>query len=345
MDITEEENLRMLSQYGISEWREKCLVITLEEKTLIEETLDREGSIPFLEMIRKPFPKFVVEYLAANFDNLKYLKDPAIGYKLYLLSEAMLTFFFYKIRNPKISIKDINNFINNHTKKYDLDIELNKPLDQLVSESVNKKNKHPVKFIYLTQYIDREEARRLGLKKASQFDADFERTGNDYGYCLEEKMSLLNPAARTILANYLGLYGLDPLSINEIASKYSIPFGRIKTSLDILLPSLLLTYGEFKNALGFIDKDYKDGEYRQYASRKAYKKTDINLTVSYIGANLSGLEGEALKTHESAEITAYIMAKYVFKDPNIAMEYILKDLHFIEAVIKNWTNKPKSEKL
>lgn len=323
--IIEHESTYMYSYYGIAEWREKCIVLSEQEIKSVKKALSAGIDSPLTTIVRLPFPKFAEEYYKNCKKAKKYFEDPAFGYKLYLLSDKVLETFAFYMRSNDIKDEDLK--LLRYLKK-EITFIFSNNLNDVIFAELSAKGKfflvREIKFIYLSQYIDLEEAKKLGLKKAKQFEIDVANGSCSNGYELGAKLGYLNPTARYLMTHTLGLYGFKRQSVKEVAKELGISYGFLIRMFNELFSSFFLTLGEFKNKLGVIDKDYLSGEYIEYGHRN-YKKYDLDVEIYRIFTQLSDFEKIILSSYSNSEIKAYIAYKYIFKDTKKTLEYLVAD--------------------
>lgn len=311
-------NVYMYRLFGISEWEEKCAILERYEKLCILKDLKEGKDTPLVALAKLPFPKFASIYFRKYPDATEYIKDPAFGYKLFILSNA----------NKRRFKNIVEGFPSQHAKNTELkeliQDHLRMSLEEL-AKKVSNNQKQFRSFIYITRYIDLEEAKNLGLSKASIFEAD----GVD-GYELFSKLSCLNTTTRIVMVKFLGLYGNSPHLINDIAEGLHLPKETVSRIIKMLLPCMSLTLGEFKNKLGFVEKDYEQNEYMEYRN-KEFRDLDLRLQVAFVyNFVLSNLERSALGGYNPKTIYLYLISKYIIKDSSKVSEYLVIDKNIVD---------------
>ncbi len=307
-----EESITMYRDYGITEWREKCLVLTSIEKAAVERDLQDEINSPLAAIVKLPFPHFAAIYLQRFPSAINLIKDPAIGYKLYMLSDPALRLVIEEHRNPtkiRSTLQKEMQISPNTTDEIDQILHI--PLEDSLKIISSKENNvvREKKFYYLTQYIDLKEAKRIGLSQALVFELD----GVD-GFELEKKLSLLNPIARTIVALSIGLYGEHRHTLKDISDCIKIPPQKIKKIHDFLLPLLLKTRGEMAHIIGLKSGIFGMDDTREYTNL-TYRELDISMELAYIKAHLNERDRLVLSSYSKKEIDIYLASKYLFKTP------------------------------
>lgn len=335
--IIEHESTYMYEYYGIAEWREKCIIMSEQEINSVKKALNAGIETPLTALVRLPFPKFALEYYKNCESAKKYFEDPAFGYKLYFLGDKALETFAFYMRNSHMKKEELKKIMVPRylTKEAELIFPYN--LDDVVFSGLSAEGKifliREIKFIYLSQYIDLEEAKKLGLKKARQFEIDVANGSNSNGYEFETKLSSLNMTARYLMIHILGLYGFKRQSVKEIALDLGISYYLLNRMFKELFPCFFLTLGEFKNRLGVIDKPYNLGEYIEYGNRN-YKKYDLEVEINRIHSQLSEYEKIVLSSHSNSEVRAYIVYKYIFKDAKKTLEYLVADSCELQRMVE-----------
>lgn len=335
------ESLSMFREFNISEWIQKSAVLSTREAASVKFSLENGIQDPLVKLVMLPFPQFITEYIKGWEKAKKYLEDPALGYKLYLLNTEQLVFFAMNIKGKLDYVADSKIQSQYNKKMRSIHTTLQVPLGKYLVTAHTLNLIYLKKMVHLSQYIDREEAIRLGLSKAEIFTADWLRTGIDRGYALEEKMMCLNPAARAAFIRLFGLHGYDYLSVKDIAEDLDVPCSSLESITEIFLNTALLTLGEFKNAIGLIDKEYEVEEYRRYSNKKALKKTDLKLSVAFTVSQLGGIEKVILQSLDNRSLMAYIANKYFFGNSHETMEYLLMDLIEVKNATEMFQKKMK----
>lgn len=304
--------IKAYRNYGISEWNEKCLVMSEEEIEEVVRELEQGETSPLLEIVKLPFPHFSAIYLQRFPSASSYVEDPAIGYKMYLLPDNILKYMFARLRYPDKKATDLKKELSIGQLEQDLGREIFSSTleDALKIMSATSQNKTIArKFIYLSQYIDLKEAKRLNLSVIPQF----ELAGTD-GYELDKKLDLLNSCARTIMSLIIGLYGEKRHSYKEIGEKLGISADRVRKLVEYIFDLFFRPTVELKDAIGLKSLNYRFDDTREYMNWK-YRDMDIALEVDFIRTFLSPLEKEVLNSYSKKEATLYIASKYMFKTP------------------------------
>lgn len=309
MDEREKQSIFMYNTYGISEWIEKNILLSDEDKTRVLEDIKKDEPTDLLKIVKLPFPYFVNEYFKNSEFCRRHISDFGFGFKVYMLSNEQ------KERLSKLAhgleIKKNNGY-------YAL-IEL---LDSFLSESLDDLSllkyhtDFDLKFIYLTQYIGVNEAIRLSLKQAPIMDAD----GKAYEF--DAKLDALNWKVREVVIHCIGLYGHPRKSIKEIAAAAGLPIYYIKELLAELRPLLSLPYNDFINKIGLIKSDYNIGEYRLYKNAK-YKEIDLGAQLKWIFDHiLSQVERSILGNTKNKKAKIYLAKKYLRLSDRDIIDYL-----------------------
>ncbi len=314
--LSEEEiSVSMYYDHGISEWIEKSAILYPHEKEEMQKCLMTGMRTPLLDMVRLPFPKFATRYFEQYPKAQKYLKDPAFGYKLYLLTATDLSYFSSQMRKDVLPEEQkVSTTYYKHIKIFEL------TLDQIAQNDVYSKPNSPIgaKFLYLTQYINFEEAQRLGMKLGARCAQDNEMFGvfRD-GYELFAKLDTLNFVARYIISRAIGLCGHKQTSLSDIAKELNLNYKKVSELYGELSPSLLRTLGEFKHKIGYVEAIYQPYELRDYRNMKL-RELDLYLLAEFAYKfKASEKEREALQIFGShttaAKLLLYIVHKYISK--------------------------------
>lgn len=295
-------------EHDISEWQEKCLILSKVEQSQVLKDLKEGITSNLVELVKLPFPKFVETYFKQFPGSDFYLSDPTFGYRLYIMKEHYIRYLGEVIKNPNETISNIAERTKISIDKRELNEMLTTPYENLPRIRVNREATTEIerKYLYISQYIDALEAERMGLTGFTYFTQ-----GTYRGFDLEGKLSSLNEAARIIICRYLGLYGYNRTSIREISNAYGIPTSRITTILNYLFDALYQPTESLRSKIGYVPKDYGIDEFREY-NRRDYKEQDLAVQVRYILVNkLSESEKTVLETRSNKEQTAYVIAKYI----------------------------------
>lgn len=331
----EEKNIQreMYTKYGIAEWFEKCLVLNDIERESIKSNLENGLNTALVALAKLPYPLFVRAYLSRFPAAEHYLSDPAFGYKLFLMSEPSTKILCETIRNPDITGAELEKkYKRKSFDRMEVSEFMNTPLDMLPKILSPDSNFKPIwlKYLYLTQYIDYEEAKKLGISFASVLERD-RASGAQYdGYELEDKLKLLNPASRLIICKLLGLFGHTRMTIRDIVKEYGLADYKVRTLFNELFPSLLLTIGDFKNKVGYIEREYEPGEAKEYSNRK-FRALDLDIQVKFIVNNvLSDSERLVLESMSNSEVAFYVAYKYLYHDKKKTMDSLVMDISDID---------------
>lgn len=328
MNKSSEHTVTMYREYGISEWHEKCLVLSAVEVTSITNDLMKGIESPLVTLVRLPFPQFARAYLQKFAAAERYLKDPAFTYKLFLMTNSTVKVFCSKIRNPELTKAELEETFSvkykNNVYRAELDEFINTPLDvlpKIASTSVTA-TVRLAKFIYLTRYINFDEAKKMDLGIVQFLEAERHAGVPADGYELEEKLKMLNSAIRLIFVKLLGLYGNPRKTTEEVAAEMKISASKIQSLYNELIPYFLKTLGDFKHKIGYVDADYLPGDTIEYAN-KAYRKLDLAFQIHFIyNHTLTADEKLVLSGYSNREASIYIAYKYMYHDREKVAKYL-----------------------
>lgn len=311
--MNSKNNVYMYRLFGISEWEEKCAILERDEKLRILKALKEGKYTPLVALAKLPFPKFASIYFRRYPGAKDYIKDSDFGYKLYILSDSNKRYF------KSMADDSFNRNTKNTEIKTQIQDNLRMSLEEL-AKKVSNNQKQFSRFIYITRYIDLTEAKRLGISRTPIFEAD----GVD-GYELLNKLSCLNATTKIVMVKFLGLYGNTPHSIGDISTELHLPKVNVSKMVKLLLPSMALSLGEFKNKIGLIERDYEKDEYKEYKN-KAFRDLDLRLQVAFVyNFVLNNLERSALGGYNPKTVYLYLISKYIIKDPDKLSEYLVVD--------------------
>lgn len=315
----------LLSEYGISEWQEKCMLLSKEEQVSVLTALKNGEYNILVELIKLPYPKFANEYIKLYSEKIKNRKIDAIeelqqyllqeskiyadlGYKLYVMHPHLVKMLGEYIRNPEKSIYSIKGSDRQDTNFNDIILYLNTSLEDIYKARFTKKQiKEGLKrYIHVMSYVDAKEAENLELSGYT-----FKRFGEYHGFDIEEKLGALNALIRHIVMESLGFNGNYERGY-EISKSLDIPDGLISQLLtDELYIAFTKSAGEFKNYIKLLDRKYEPDERRAYAIKSPFKKVcdriELNFVSNYLKANGDILQSESLKRRHSAD---YLDDKY-----------------------------------
>ena len=173
------------------------------------------------------------------------------------------------------------------------------------------------------------------------------------GYGLEAKMRLLNPVTQTMMAFYLGLYGLPRLSKKEICTLLNLTKQHQSSKkrnqafkvFNYFFPFFLKTYGEFEHFLGYKKERQTPGNFIEYAS-KPIRDLDVLIETTYISNLLPQAEREILAHYTKEEVVTYLAAKYMFKTPEpLARNVVLstQDAEKALVMVQNGVSNPANK--
>lgn len=306
------DSIKAYRNFGISEWNEKCLVMSEEEIQEVVRELEEGETSPLLEIVKLPFPHFSAIYLQRFPSANSYIKDPAIGYKMYLLPDNILKYMFTRLRYPEKKMNDLRKELKVGSLELAMGREIisGKLEDSLkIMSAISQNRVIARKFVYLSQYIDFTEAQRLNLSMVPYFEL-----ASSDGYELDKKLDLLNSGVRTIMSLILGLYGEKRHSYKEIGERLSISADRVHNIVEYIFDLFFRPTVELKDAIGLKPLEYRFDDTRQYTNWK-YRDMDISIETDFIRSFLPPLEKEVLNSYSKKEARLYIASKYMFKTP------------------------------
>lgn len=305
--ISDEEkiNIALFRDYGITEWREKCLILTKGEQEFVLKHLNDEQN-DLIQMVKLPFPHFAEKYFEKYTD--KFQETPNIireqlGYNLYMLRDYQIKSFADFMRG--------NKEIPSKVKYYDLKDafeDLRISFDSHLKVDRNKLTYKDTlcKKIYISQYIDAQEAERLKLT-----DHTFRLHGVYQGFNLEEKLDCLNGITQTVLRLTLGTNGYYRHKQDDIFEIYGTQFP-IQELNKMLLSALSKSTNEFKSKIGLNEEDYDSKSFKTY-NYKPFQKFDFDLNYRYYIRNvLTDNEKEVLSHIPISEQKIYVASKYFY---------------------------------
>lgn len=267
--ISEEEAVLMYEQYEITEWQEKYIVLSEDERASVTEQLKNGETTELTNLIRLPFPFFANEY----FKDSKQKVDTTFGFRLYFFKPNILEIIVYRIKDPDLTFKEIQTKLGYSTALLAKDHEImTMPFDQLFLSNDSISPEIGKKALYLTQYIDTKTSEELGLPIAETFKLD----NTEKGYDFNSKLALLNPIGRYIIEQYLGLHGYDFKPLKDIPQKLSLPKNGTLNFINFIIPLFMRPYGEFKHKIGYHETDAIQS-YHDYRFNHTYRDIDFRL--------------------------------------------------------------------
>lgn len=313
----------MYRNYDVAEWNEKKAILTTIEAQTVLADLKEGKNTPLVELIKLPFPRFAEEYFRPYFDQMGKYKtfylDPAFGFKLYFLSESHLRIFATIIREPNLTNRQIANVLktpkNVSHRISGIQQIVDTPLDRIpkIVSSFKERTVFQKRFLYLTQYIDMETAKRLNLPISAIFEAD----GATKGYDLEGKLNILNQAMRLIVTLYLGLYGEESMSAYQIRREiFNNEFdNRIyNAAIQFILENFDKPLGQFAATIGYMESIDPLTGIKEYSS-KTYREIDIKMQTMFVFEHLSQIDKMTLRTYSNKERLLYLTSQYMFRTP------------------------------
>ncbi len=297
----------------ISEWHEKCQILSREELIRVLKDLKEGRESELAKLILLPFPRFVELYFLPYSEVNNYFQDPSFPYKMYFLSDAALRSFAERARKiiPKYTPKSRKTPHSYNDELYFLQTTSLEDIPKTVTYT--KAKLYTIKYIQMTRYIDVDEAERLNMRIAQSFWLD-----HSVGFDLEGKLNLLNPTVKKIMIKYLGLCGEPIHSLDDLAVLVGITNHKrsdlISELLDILLPKFSKSYEEFKSSIGYDETMQTPGNYREYKNPK-FAHLDIVLETRRLFRQLPEADQAILSNLTKPERECYLAAKYMFKTP------------------------------
>jgi len=273
---SKDKECSFVKKHKISEWKEKSLVLSLEEQKkvlLLLKEEDIHGEVldskerELLDIVRLPFPKFITKYYITYYSealtlnrvpildellNLKSMsEDPTIGYKLYLMPEKFLKcidYYFKDTKNIYSNIQGTRRFYGelSYVRKF-----LTSDIEDIPRLRTNVKTNYDIisKYLNIMQYVDAKEAERLGLKGFA-----FKTDEGYRGFDLEGKLDLLNPLARYVIETFIGLHSGFRTELSKIALKLNIGEKKLyEVFSQEFFNVMFKSTGMFKNYLSTID--------------------------------------------------------------------------------------------
>lgn len=313
----------LFKEYGISEWDEKCIILSDDEKISILNAIKNRENNLLVDMVRLPYPKFITEYIRLYRSILdkreakiiglqEYLEQESekyydLGYKLYVMPTRLVKIIVKYIKNPTESVSQIIGTSNHGFTIMDIILFLSQPLEACLKSFGNQDLNKTVlkKYLHIMSYVDKEEAEKLGLTSFT-----FKKYNKYRGFDMDEKLEALNPLIRYILAENLGLNG-KYMTLNEIEKELKI--NHILTELftnDFYL-ALSRSAGEFKNFIRLVEKDYTDEDRRLYVNNTPFKIASDRIETSFIRNYLKSTGSELPQLYNKNRSAAvYLNTEY-----------------------------------
>ena len=310
-----------MKQIGISEWREKSLILTSEEQLEVYKSIRENVSTPLLEVVKLPYPKFVSEYYlrfyrdcleireklnpimaVQKFINADLLRnDLSLGYKMYLLPDYLLQFVDTYIKNPILTQRDFPSRYVSEACYLSLCDLVRTPLDESMRLSIQlgTNNEFIRRYIYIMQYVDAQEAEKMNLTTYT-----FLKQGVYRGFDLEKKVNSLNELERLALGMYLGFDGYSKNTTSTIAEYLNIAKDRfVFLHTKDFLFALAKSAKEFQNAIGYIDNDYEKGERISYRFNSPYSLKARLFEANFVIRNIDSEELMEIKSKRNPIIS------------------------------------------
>ncbi|HBA37263.1 MAG TPA: hypothetical protein DCY94_00940 [Firmicutes bacterium] len=303
---TEQENIEMYREYGITEWREKSIILG-EYADTVKECLEAGKGNTLVTLAKLPFPEFAASFFNSYVAADEFTSDPGFGYKLYLLNHAELEAFRNRIMYINSGKKD-NAFqaITSKNSYKSIKIKLKQPLENMARRtSFDEKIKETdLKFLYISQYIDTLKAQQLGMSIVPLLEADEDINGYD----IEGKLELLNPVVRTTIARILGMYGYDRTSISKLSIELGINTQQLSYFVNFLIPLMKRPIGEMRSKLKVVES--VEGGMLEYKNRD-FREKDIHAECTfYLKRLATPAEAIILLSLSNDKMKLYIVSKY-----------------------------------
>lgn len=304
----------------ISELREKCLLLSQEEKEKLLIDLNNGTTNELVELIKLPFPKFAYEYLR-RFPKFKELNaDYNIGYNLYFLTDSEI--------KAIVSVAKGIHTPNEARLYYNIDFAYTHTFTKILypfrdfNPMLCAKNllwHNIAKYIYIAQYIDEKEAEKLGMTSFT-----FYTNGEYRGFELKEKLDSLNIGMRKIIENYIGLNEENTrMNRLEVSEKLGVSQTAVLYTTRKILPLFLKTTKELQNKIGYCGKANTNEANTYSYINKEFRRHDLSSSTDYILNNISSSqEKTVLETKSEKEKELYLAAKYMYPSKETIFRYL-----------------------
>lgn len=328
--------------FGITEWNEKKSVLTREEMIAVLKDLKEKKNSSLVRLLSMPFPLFAKEYFRPYLEHSdrfgNFYRDSAFGFKLYLLNEQSIEIFAEMARNPEMTYGQIlarmSNPVDIADRVHEMKMIAVTPFEDLgkMTSSLKSKDNYRKRYLYLTQYIDLETAKTLGLSVSSVFEKD----GVVKGFDLEGKLALLNPCMRWLVIYFLGLYGEKRCGLKEIKARV---FGRefdstvLVNALKFIANSFDKTLEEFKSIIGYVGSVDPMTGMKEYDCA-SYKRMDINLQALFMMNRISEREQRVLESLSHRYKILYLTSKYMYKTKDVLARNVNISTDVLEELLK-----------
>lgn len=338
----DDSNKAMYDLFGIAEWSEKKDILSIDEALKVLSSLSIGQKSELTELVRRPFPLFAKEYFKPYLEQSErfgsFYRDPAFGFKLYLLNGLSLKLFAEMARNPEMQYDQLLEKIGHRISIGDRVFEMKKivemPFEDLgkMASSLKSKDNYRKRYLYLTQYIDAETARTLGLSVSSAFENDVAVKGFD----LEGKLALLNPCMKALVIYFLGLHGEKRCGLKEIKERV---FGRqfdstvLINALKFIATNFDKTLKEFEHIIGYTGSVDPITGMKEYEC-SSYRKMDINLQALFMMSRISSHEQRILESLPHRHKVLYLTSKYMYKTKDILERSLNVSTDVIEELLE-----------
>ena len=313
----------LFKEYGISEWDEKCVILSGDEKISILNAIKNGENNLLVDIVRLPYPKFITEYIKLYRSSLDKREDKIIGlhdylmqesdkyydlgYKLYVMPTKLTKLVVKYIKNPDENISQIIGTNYHGITFMDIILFLSQPLEHAYkSFGTQSLNKEAIKkYLHIMSYVDETEAEMLGLTGFTFKKYDVYR-----GFGLDEKLDALNPLIRCMVEENLGLNGVY-MNLTEIESKLNINHILNDLFTDEFYLALSRSVGEFKNYIRLIEKDYESDDRRTYANNTPFRIASDRVETSFIRNYLKSIGLEIPQLYVNSRSSAnYLSSVY-----------------------------------
>ncbi len=338
MEVTkQEENIKMYREYGISEWREKCLVLSDSERAVFLYDLQNGRQSDLVTLVSLPFPQFITVYCKRFHAADPYTIYPDFGFKMYMLKDSTLRIWTRSLRDPKARLGDLKKEYKCVYDRKDFNDIIHTPFNEIpkvCGTPVKTISELDIKYAYISQYIDTQTALEMELPIGSVF----EQEENPLGFDLQGKLKTLNPIARTIISRTLGLYGYDRTGARTIAKELKISEDKAQKCVSLLFPVISRTLGDFKNKTGYLDPQATGNQGLIEYKYSPYRDLDIALETQYIKNNLlTPAQLQVLSSVSNSVLQIYLAAKFFgWTDEQICRNLLIikTDLETIKGSIE-----------
>ena len=313
----------LFKEYGISEWDEKCVILSGDEKISILNAIKNGENNLLVNIVRLPYPKFITEYIKLYRSSLDKREDKIIGlhdylmqesnkyydlgYKLYVMPTKLVKLVVKYIKNYDESISQIIGTNSHGISFMDIILFLSQPLEQgyktLGTQSLNKEALK--KYLHIMSYVDELEAEMLGLTSFT-----FKKYDTYRGFGLDEKLDALNPLIRYMVEENLGLNG-EYKTLNDLEDELHLNNHSSELFTDNFYLAFSRSVGEFKNYIKLMEKDYDSDDRRVYANNTPFRIASDRVETSFIRNYLKSVGLEIPQLYVNSRSSAnYLSSVY-----------------------------------